>query len=168
MEKLTHFDRRGRARIVDVTAKSMTQRIAVATGRIHMKSVTLQRIYKDRIKKGDVLVTAQLAAIMAAKQTSNLVPMCHLIPLTGIDIHFSNNDQDTITVTSVVKTKYMTGVEIEALNAVQIALLTIYDMCKAIDRGMEISNVHLVEKSGGKSGHFVFTKSSAEAVKQNP
>lgn len=168
MEKLTHFDRRGRARMVDVTAKSMTQRIAVATGRIHMKSVTLQRIYKDRIKKGDVLATAQLAAIMAARQTSNLVPMCHLIPLTGIDIHFSDNDQDTITVTSVVKTKYMTGVEIEALNAVQIALLTIYDMCKAIDRGMEISNVHLVEKSGGKSGHFVFTKSSAEAVKQNP
>jgi len=121
-----------------------------------MHPETLARIHAGTMKKGDVLAVAQVAGIMAAKQTSNLVPMCHLIPLTGVDIHFSDNDQDTITAVVTVKTKHVTGVEIEALTACQISLLTIYDMCKAIDRGMVINDVHLLEKDGGKSGHFTY------------
>ena len=123
-----------------------------------MKPETLKRIKEDKIKKGDVLAVAQVAGIMATKKTSELIPMCHLIPLTGADITFKDNQKDKITVTVTVKTKHVTGVEIEALLGCQITLLTIYDMCKAIDRGMLISNVHLVEKDGGKSGHFVYDK----------
>jgi len=140
-DQLTHFNDQNRAKMVDVTDKAVTHRVATATG---------------QIKKGDVLAVAQVAGIMAAKQTSSLIPMCHLIPLTGVDIHFTDNGQDTITVDALVKTKHVTGVEIEALLAVQVTLLTIYDMCKAIDRGMLINNIHLVEKDGGKSGHFVY------------
>ncbi|MTV82163.1 cyclic pyranopterin monophosphate synthase MoaC [Lactobacillus sp. CRM56-3] len=156
-DNLTHFNDQNRAKMVDVTDKAVTHRVALATGQITMQSATLQRIHEGQIKKGDVLAVAQVAGIMAAKQTSSLIPMCHLIPLTGVDIHFEDNDTDTITVTAQVKTKHVTGVEIEALLAVQTTLLTIYDMCKAIDRGMLISNVHLVEKDGGKSGHFVYS-----------
>lgn len=155
-DELTHFNDQNRARMVDVTDKQVTHRVAVATGQITMQPETLDRIHQGQIKKGDVLAVAQVAGIMAAKQTSNLIPMCHLIPLTGVDIHFEDNDTDTITVNAQVKTKHVTGVEIEALLAVQTTLLTIYDMCKAIDRGMLISNVHLVEKDGGKSGHFIY------------
>ncbi|MCH5461215.1 cyclic pyranopterin monophosphate synthase MoaC [Secundilactobacillus sp. HBUAS58055] len=154
--ELTHFNDQNRAKMVDVTDKEITHRVAIATGEITMQPATLERIHQGQIKKGDVLAVAQVAGIMAAKQTSSLIPMCHLIPLTGVDIHFEDNDQDTITVTAQVKTKHVTGVEIEALQAVQTTLLTIYDMCKAIDRGMLISNVHLVEKDGGKSGHFIY------------
>ncbi|KRK40317.1 cyclic pyranopterin monophosphate synthase MoaC [Loigolactobacillus bifermentans] len=156
MAELTHFNDQHRAKMVDVTAKAVTARTATATGRIKMHPETLARIHAGTMKKGDVLAVAQVAGIMAAKQTSNLIPMCHLIPLTGVDIHFTDNDHDCITITTTVKTKHVTGVEIEALNACQIAALTIYDMCKAIDRGMIIENVHLVEKAGGKSGHFKF------------
>lgn len=156
MAELTHFNDQQRAKMVDVTSKSVTARVAKATGQIKMHPETLARIHAGTMKKGDVLAVAQVAGIMAAKQTSNLIPMCHLIPLTGVDIHFSDNQQDTITAVVTVKTKHVTGVEIEALNACQISLLTIYDMCKAIDRGMLIDQVHLVEKSGGKSGHFVY------------
>ncbi|GAW99473.1 molybdenum cofactor biosynthesis protein C [Secundilactobacillus mixtipabuli] len=155
-DELTHFNDQNRAKMVDVTDKQVTHRVAVATGQITMQPETLDRIHQGQIKKGDVLAVAQVAGIMAAKQTSNLIPMCHLIPLTGVDIHFEDNDRDTITVNAQVKTKHVTGVEIEALLAVQTTLLTIYDMCKAIDRGMLISNVHLVEKDGGKSGHFIY------------
>lgn len=155
-DELTHFNDQNRAKMVDVTDKAVTHRVALATGQITMHPDTLNRIHEGQIKKGDVLAVAQVAGIMAAKQTSSLIPMCHLIPLTGVDIHFTDNDTDTITVTAKVKTKHVTGVEIEALLAVQTTLLTIYDMCKAIDRGMLINQVHLVEKDGGKSGHFVY------------
>ena len=155
-DPLTHFNDQNRAKMVDVTAKQVTARTATATGTIRMQPATFDRIHAGTMKKGDVLAVAQVAGIMAAKQTSNLIPMCHLIPLTGVDIHFTDNSQDTITATATVKTKHVTGVEIEALLAVQTTLLTIYDMCKAIDRGMVINNVHLVEKDGGKSGHFQF------------
>ncbi|OYS85646.1 cyclic pyranopterin monophosphate synthase MoaC [Limosilactobacillus reuteri] len=157
-DKLTHFNDQDRARMVDVTAKKVTARFARATGQIHMHPTTLQQITAGHIKKGDVLAVAQVAGIMAAKRTAELIPMCHLIPLTGVDIHFHNNGYDTITADAVVKTKHVTGVEIEALLAIQTALLTIYDMCKAIDRGMVIGDVHLVEKDGGKSGHFIFAQ----------
>ncbi|ANK62083.1 cyclic pyranopterin monophosphate synthase MoaC [Loigolactobacillus backii] len=156
MAELTHFNDQNRAKMVDVTQKDVTFRIAKATGQIIMQPATLERIHAGTMKKGDVLAVAQVAGIMAAKKTSDLIPMCHLIPLTGVDIHFSDDDKTTITAVTTVKTKHVTGVEIEALTACQIALLTIYDMCKAIDRGMIISNIHLVEKDGGKSGHFEF------------
>lgn len=158
MDELTHFNDQNRAKMVDVTDKKVTSRFAIATGKITMHGETLNRIHEGKIKKGDVLAVAQIAGIMAAKQTSSLIPMCHLIPLTGVDIHFEDNDKDTITVTTKVKTKHVTGVEIEALLAAQTALLTIYDMCKAIDRGMLISDIHLIEKDGGKSGHFTYEK----------
>ncbi|MFT8822653.1 cyclic pyranopterin monophosphate synthase MoaC [Liquorilactobacillus satsumensis] len=152
--ELTHFNNQNRAKMVDVTAKKVTNRFASATGEIKMLPTTLTRIHEGSIKKGDVLAVSQVAGIMAAKQTSTLIPMCHLIPLTGVDIHFSDNHSDTLKVTAQVKTKHVTGVEIEALQAVQTSLLTIYDMCKAIDRSMLMQNIHLVEKSGGKSGYF--------------
>ncbi|WP_125711300.1 cyclic pyranopterin monophosphate synthase MoaC [Companilactobacillus zhongbaensis] len=156
MDKLTHFNDQNRSKMVDVTNKKVTSRTAIATGQIKMHPETLQRIHEGKIKKGDVLAVAQVAGIMAAKQTSSLIPMCHLIPLTGVDIHFEDDGESIITCSAQVKTKHVTGVEIEGLLAVQTALLTIYDMCKAIDRGMIINDVHLVEKMGGKSGHFVF------------
>ncbi|WP_334328546.1 cyclic pyranopterin monophosphate synthase MoaC [Companilactobacillus sp. HBUAS59699] len=156
MDELTHFNDQNRAKMVDVTDKKVTSRFAVATGKIKMHHETLLRIHEGKIKKGDVLAVAQIAGIMAAKQTSSLIPMCHLIPLTGVDIHFEDDNETTITVTTKVKTKHVTGVEIEALLAAQTSLLTIYDMCKAIDRGMLITDIHLVEKDGGKSGHFMY------------
>lgn len=156
MDKLTHFNDQNRAKMVDVTNKDVTSRVAKATGKIIMNPETLVRIHDGKIKKGDVLAVAQVAGIMAAKQTSQMIPMCHLIPLTGVDINFEDDNKTTITITTIVKTKHVTGVEIEALLAAQTALLTIYDMCKAIDRGMVITDVHLVEKNGGKSGHFIY------------
>lgn len=156
MDKLTHFNDQNRAKMVDVTNKDVTSRVAKATGKIIMNPETLIRIHDGKIKKGDVLAVAQVAGIMAAKQTSQMIPMCHLIPLTGVDINFEDDNKTTITITTIVKTKHVTGVEIEALLAAQTALLTIYDMCKAIDRGMVITDVHLVEKNGGKSGHFIY------------
>lgn len=153
---LTHFNESGRARMVDVGAKDDTERVAVASGYIEMKKQTLDAIIDGKIKKGDVLAVAQVAGIMAAKKTSDIIPMCHNIFLTGCDIDFEiNKDQNRIYIQSTVKTRGKTGVEMEALTAVSACGLTIYDMCKAIDREMIIGEVKLLEKMGGKSGHFI-------------
>lgn len=155
-DELTHFNTQGRAKMVDVTEKAVTKRTATAISTVIMQPETLQRIHKGTIKKGDVLAVAQVAGIMAAKRTSELIPMCHLLALSGVDISFSDNEVDTLEIVAVVKTTNQTGVEMEALTAVQIAALTVYDMCKAMDRGMRITDCHLVEKMGGKSGHFIY------------
>ena len=165
---LTHFDGQGQAHMVDVAAKPATHRIAVAQGRIAMKPATLALILAGNAKKGDVLGIARIAGIMAAKKTSDLIPLCHPLALTRVAIEFvaapadgssasALNDDETghISCTATVETVGPTGVEMEALLAVNIALLTIYDMCKAADRGMTITDVKLLEKHGGKSGSFV-------------
>jgi cyclic pyranopterin phosphate synthase len=157
--EFTHFNEQGRARMVDVSPKGDTERVAVARGTICMKAETLKMIKSGSVKKGDVLAVAQVGGIMAAKQTGTLIPMCHPIFLTGIDIDFSIDDENSrIGVEAVVRTVGKTGVEMEALTAVSAACLTVYDMCKAVDRGMVISDIHLVKKAGGKSGTFVFDK----------
>ncbi len=160
MSTLTHFDAQGQAHMVDVAAKASTHRIAVAGGYIEMLPATLAIIEAGTAKKGDVLGIARIAGIMAAKKTSELIPLCHPLALTRIAIDFEVNMADTpdtasINCTATVETVGPTGVEMEALTAVQVALLTIYDMCKAVDRGMTITGVKLLEKQGGKSGHFV-------------
>ncbi len=165
---LTHFDGQGQAHMVDVAAKPATHRIAVAQGRIAMKPATLALILAGNAKKGDVLGIARIAGIMAAKKTSDLIPLCHPLALTRVAIEFvaapadgssasALNDDETghISCTATVETVGPTGVEMEALLAVNIALLTIYDMCKAADRGMTMTDVKLLEKHGGKSGSFV-------------
>ncbi|MBV7389664.1 cyclic pyranopterin monophosphate synthase MoaC [Enterococcus alishanensis] len=156
MDNLTHFNQQNRAKMVDVSEKAVTTREATATVKIIMAEETLQRIHAGQVKKGDVLAVAQVAGIMAAKKTSELIPMCHLLPLSGVDIHFSDNQIDTLTITATVRVNHQTGVEMEALTACQITALTVYDMCKAMDRGMQITDCHLIEKKGGKSGHFVY------------
>lgn len=154
--ELTHFDEQGNARMVDVGNKAVTERIAIAEGFIKVNQEIYNRISAGAMKKGDVLGVAQLAAIMGAKQTSQLIPLCHPLALTKVDVHCQLVvDRLEILVRATVKTQGQTGVEMEALTAVQVGLLTIYDMCKAIDKGMVIGPVYLVEKSGGKSGHFV-------------
>ena len=156
MNKLTHFDDDGKAVMVDISEKNVTERTAVATGEIVMNKETLEAVKKGNIKKGDVLGVARIAAIMAAKQTQSLIPMCHNILLTNAKIEFSfDDDGNKIFIKATVKTTGKTGVEMEALTAVQVGLLTVYDMCKAIDKGMIIGPTYLVEKEGGKSGHFV-------------
>ena len=157
---LTHFDAQGQAHMVDVAAKTSTHRIGVATGRIEMLPATLELIESGTAKKGDVLGIARVAAIMAAKRTSELIPLCHPLALTRVAIEFAtqaaNPDRPAhVQCTATVETVGPTGVEMEALTAVQVALLTIYDMCKAVDRGMVMTNVRLLEKHGGKSGSFV-------------
>ena len=153
---LTHFDTSGRARMVDVGAKAETERVAVARGAVIMQPETLRLILEGRAKKGDVLAVAQVAGIMAAKRTHELIPMCHPLLLTGIDISFTPDEaSSTLGVTATVRTFGKTGVEMEALTAVSVAALTVYDMCKAVDRGMRIEAVRLVEKHGGKSGDIV-------------
>lgn len=158
---LTHFNEQGRARMVDVSEKSVTERVATATGSINMKPATLDLIQRGEIKKGDVLAVAQVAGIMGAKKTPEVIPMCHPLNLTGVDISFevqSDPDPDTglcaIHIQATVKISGKTGVEMEALTAVSVAALTIYDMCKAADREMVISDVGLAFKAGGKSGTF--------------
>ena len=154
---LTHINDQGRARMVDVSEKAITHRIAVAAGSIYMQPETLQAIIDGQIKKGDVLAVAQVAGIMAAKQTSAIIPMCHPLMLSGIDIHFeTDTEENAVHIKASVKTTGQTGVEMEALTGVQVTLLTIYDMCKAIDKHMVMTNIHLVEKTGGKSGDFHF------------
>ncbi|WP_418463911.1 cyclic pyranopterin monophosphate synthase MoaC [Frisingicoccus sp.] len=152
--KLTHINSQGRARMVDVSEKENTNRIAVAFGKICMKKETLEKIQNQEIKKGDVLGVTQVAAIMAAKRTFETIPMCHPIPLTGADVDFQIVT-DGIEIRMTVRTTGKTGVEMEALNGVSAAALTIYDMCKSIDRAMRIENICLLEKDGGRSGHFV-------------
>jgi cyclic pyranopterin phosphate synthase len=152
---LTHFDNQGQAHMVDVAGKAATHRVAVAQGRIVMNPATLSIILEGSAKKGDVLGIARIAGIMAAKKTSDLIPLCHPLALTRVAIDFLPQQGDSsITCRATVETVGPTGVEMEALTAVQVALLTIYDMCKAVDRAMTITDVKLLEKHGGKSGSF--------------
>ncbi len=151
---LTHFNDQGRAWMVDVSAKEKTQRIARAAGKVHMRSDTLELVRTGGVKKGDVLAVAQVAGIMAAKRCWELVPMCHPIQLTGVDVSFAY-EEDGIAVEATTRCCGVTGVEMEALTAASVACLTIYDMCKAHQRDMVIDRVRLLEKDGGKSGHFV-------------
>jgi len=154
---LTHFDAQGQAHMVDVAAKAATHRVAVAGGRIRMQPQTLDAIVQGSARKGDVLGVARLAGIMAAKKTSELIPLCHPLALTRVALEFETGG-DGVACTATAETVGPTGVEMEALTAVQVALLTIYDMCKAVDRGMVITDVKLLEKHGGKSGSFVAAK----------
>jgi cyclic pyranopterin phosphate synthase len=154
-KKLTHFDSSGQAHMIDVGDKASTHRIAVASGMIHMQAATLQLIKNGDAKKGDVLGIARIAAIQASKKTADLIPLCHPIALTKVAVEFDINDtQNAITCSVTCETMGQTGVEMEALTAVSLGLLTIYDMCKAVDRGMVISDVQLLEKNGGKSGDW--------------
>lgn len=155
-EGLTHFDARGQAHMVDVGAKPLTRRVAVAQGGIRMLPDTLARIQAGDHRKGDVIGIARLAAIMGAKRTPDLIPLCHPVALTHVAAEFDVLPEiSTVRCTVTAETVGGTGVEMEALTAVQIALLTIYDMCKAVDRGMVIEGVRLLEKKGGKSGHWM-------------
>ena len=155
MGELTHFNEQGRARMVDVTEKAVTHRRAVAAGEIHMAPETLRKIKDGTMKKGDVLAVAQVAGIQAAKHNWELIPMCHPLPLTGIDITFALSDSPCmVEIQAAVTCTGVTGVEMEALTGVSVALLTIYDMCKAMDKSMELTDIHLVHKEGGKSGVY--------------
>ncbi len=155
MPFLTHFDAEGQAHMVDVAAKASTHRVAVAAGRIDMLAATLALIQAGNAKKGDVVGVARIAGIQAAKRTSELIPLCHPVALTRVAVDFTiDAAASCVHVQATAETVGPTGVEMEALTAVQIALLTIYDMCKAVDRGMTISNVRLLEKAGGNSGHY--------------
>lgn len=155
MSELTHFNEEGRAKMVDVSQKVNTERIAVAHGEIKMKPETLDLIKDKSIVKGDVLAVSQVAAILGAKKTSAIIPMCHPLLLTGIDVSFLINEKESkIEIKAVVKNTGQTGVEMEALTAVSVAALTIYDMCKAAEKDMVIGNIYLSSKSGGKSGHY--------------
>lgn len=151
----THINDQGRGRMVDVTTKDDTERVARARATISMQPETLQLIISGGIKKGDVLGVAQVAGIMGAKQTANLIPMCHPLLITSVDISFDlDESNNNIIINSEVKTTGKTGVEMEALSAVSIAALTVYDMCKSVDRWMKIESIELLEKQGGKSGHI--------------
>ena len=159
MNALTHFDTHGQAHMVDVADKPATRRTAIATGRIEMLPATLALVRSGSAKKGDVLGIARIAAIQAAKKTSDLIPLCHPLALTRVAVAFElpddGSDQSFVTCTVTAETIGPTGVEMEALTAVQVGLLTIYDMCKAVDRGMTMTGVRLLEKHGGKSGDWV-------------
>jgi len=155
-KKLTHFDTRGQAHMVDVGAKAETRRVARACGSIRMQPSTLRLILEGSAKKGDVLGVARLAAIQAAKRTADLIPLAHPLALTRVGAEFEPDTADcSIRLTVTVETLGRTGVEMEALTAVSLGLLTIYDMCKAVDRGMRIEGIMLLEKKGGKSGHYL-------------
>ncbi|MDQ3565523.1 MAG: cyclic pyranopterin monophosphate synthase MoaC [Pseudomonadota bacterium] len=155
MSKLSHFNRHGEARMVDIAAKTVTHRIAIAEGTLAMNRETLTMVQQGLHKKGDVLGIARIAGIMAAKKTADLIPLCHPLPLTHIEISFFLDAKaGAARCEAKVETSARTGVEMEALTAVQVALLTVYDMCKSVDRGMTISGVRLLEKLGGKSGHW--------------
>src|SRR5512138_2990489 len=155
MSEFTHFDARGRAVMVDVADKADTRRVAVANGRIRMLPDTLARILEGQAAKGDVLGIARIAAIQATKRTAELVPLCHPIALTKVAVEFSHDAGDaSIACTVTAETVGKTGVEMEALTGVTVALLTIYDMCKAVDRGMTMGDIRLLEKQGGRSGHW--------------
>lgn len=156
MGKLTHFDKKGRAKMVDVSRKAETLREAIVRGSIFMKPATFKKIMSGKIAKGDVLSVAKVAGIMAAKRTSEIIPMCHPLNLSHVEINFYPVEKESlIDIEAKVRIKAQTGVEMEGLVAVTTAGLTIYDMCKAIDRGMVISNIHLVKKTGGKSGTYL-------------
>jgi cyclic pyranopterin phosphate synthase len=160
MAEFTHFNESGRARMVDVSAKAQTERVATAQAKVYLQLDTLKKIQQGKIAKGDVLAVAQVAGVMGAKRTPDLIPMCHPILLSSVDISFREEAQPdhesrcSITVTATAKTTGQTGVEMEAMTAASVAALTIYDMCKAIDRGMSFGDVYLLSKSGGKSGTY--------------
>ena len=155
-QKLTHFDERGAAHMVDVGAKAESHRVAVAAGYIRMKPETLALVATGTAKKGDVLGVARIAAIQAAKRTAELIPLCHPVPLTSVAVEFAIDEAASrVECRATAECTARTGVEMEALTAVQVGLLTVYDMCKAVDRGMVIESVRLVEKRGGKSGPYV-------------
>jgi cyclic pyranopterin phosphate synthase len=154
-KKLSHIDETGSARMVDVGAKNVTERVAVAKGRVLMKPETLQLIREGGLEKGDVLGVARLAGVMAAKRTADLIPLCHPIPLTQVTVDLVEMASgEGIEITATARAAWKTGVEMEALTAASVAGLTVYDMCKAVDRGMRIDAVRVVRKSGGKSGDF--------------
>ena len=156
MNKLTHFDEKGQARMVDVTPKAETLRVAVARGRVFAKPETLRLIAERDFAKGDVLEVARLAGIMATKRTGDLIPLCHPLALTAVKVDLSINEAERrVEIEAEVQTVGRTGVEMEALTAVSVASLTVYDMCKSVDREMEISDIRLVKKTGGKSGTFI-------------
>lgn len=153
--ELTHFDEQGASRMVDVGDKPVSARLARASARVRMAEATLQLVQSGNAKKGNVLEVARLAGIMAAKRTDELIPLCHSLPLDAVEIAFDFPDQQTIAITATARVTARTGVEMEALVAVSVAALTIYDMCKGVDREMQIEQVQLEEKSGGRSGHFL-------------
>ncbi|MDQ0273865.1 cyclic pyranopterin monophosphate synthase MoaC [Cytobacillus purgationiresistens] len=157
MAELTHFNQEGRAKMVDISDKPETARTAIAHTSIQVSPEIYDKISSNSMKKGDVLAVAQVAGIMACKKTADIIPMCHPIPLTGVDISFSwekTDDTYTLMIDCIAKTKGHTGVEMEALTAASVTALTIYDMCKAVDKGMIIGQTYLVEKTGGKNGDF--------------
>ncbi|GAK59971.1 molybdenum cofactor biosynthesis protein C [Candidatus Vecturithrix granuli] len=168
MEHLTHFDEHGQSKMVDVSEKAVTMREAVARGKITMRPETFEMIVNKAMYKGDVLEVARVAGIMGAKHTSDLIPMCHPLTITGVTISYNLLSQDAaIEIEAVVKITAKTGVEMEALTAVSVTALTIYDMCKAVDRGMVISDIRLIKKSGGKSGIFLAEAEETEKEDRN-
>ena len=152
--ELTHLDGNGKAHMVDISQKDVTERVAVASAAVRMKPETLRLIQQGEIKKGDVFAVARVAGIMAAKRTADLIPLCHPIPISQATVELTVQEPDTVLILATVKTTYQTGIEMEALTAASVAALTIYDMCKAVDRGMEIIGVRLESKRGGKSGSY--------------
>ncbi|HEY4308582.1 MAG TPA: cyclic pyranopterin monophosphate synthase MoaC [Pirellulales bacterium] len=154
MGKLSHFDEQGASRMVDVSAKPVTTRMARASGRVRMARETLALVRDRRVAKGDVLEVARLAGIMAAKRTSDLIPLCHPLGLDSVEVAFEFPDDESILISATARLAARTGVEMEALVAVSVAALTIYDMCKGVDRGLEIGPIRLEEKLGGRSGHY--------------
>jgi|ERR1700756_2352459 cyclic pyranopterin monophosphate synthase len=156
MAKLSHLDDQGRARMVDVSDKEVTSRVAVARGAIQMRPETLELILKGKVEKGDVFSVARVAGIMAAKKTPDLIPMCHPLAITSVKVDLTPAENPTrVEIEAIVRVSGKTGVEMEAMTAVSVAALTIYDMCKAVDREMSIGEIRLVKKSGGKSGTFI-------------
>ena len=156
-EELNHFDATGNAVMVDVSKKILTERVAIASGKIFISEEVYHAIESGTAKKGDVLGVARIAGIMAAKKTSAIIPLCHPLPLNHCSLEFEMlSDENAVKAVATVKTSWKTGVEMEALHAVSVALLTIYDMCKAIDKRMTLGEIHLEQKSGGKSGEFIF------------
>ncbi|NQU23949.1 MAG: cyclic pyranopterin monophosphate synthase MoaC [Candidatus Nealsonbacteria bacterium] len=155
MSRLSHFDAQGAARMVDVGAKEVTARVARASGRVRMQPETVRLIRDRKLAKGDVFEVARLAGIMAAKRTSELIPLCHPLPLEAVELSFDFPDATSVAIEAVARVTARTGVEMEALVAASTAALTIYDMCKSVDRAMVIEEIRLEEKSGGRSGHFV-------------
>lgn len=153
-EQLTHFNDQKRAKMVDVSEKEATKREAVAYSKVVMEPATMRRVKEGKVGKGDVLAVAQVAGVMAAKKTAEIIPMCHPIPITGVDIEFDDSSEDTLIIKATVKTTGVTGVEMEALTAASVAALTVYDMCKAMDKAMTIGPTYLSSKTGGKSGDF--------------
>lgn len=154
LNKFSHIDENGKASMVDVGGKDVTVRVAEAEATIKMNPETLRMIRENSLKKGDVLGTARIAGIQGGKRTSELIPLCHAIPIDKISVDFTFEDDDTLKILTYAKCEYKTGVEMEALTAASVAALTVYDMCKAVDRAMTITDIRLIHKSGGKSGEF--------------